>query len=230
MKIITNTDKKTLLLKAAQELQSIFNQNNNQPILFLSSGGSSFEILRYVQNITSHISIGVLDERYSADPQINNFSQLEQTDFFKKNEVKFGQILDTKVQHEESLEEFAKRYEGLLKSWKLSNPEGIIVATLGVGPDGHISGINPSKNSDFDSQFVNTDKWVVGYESNLTPSMRATTTFPFLKQIDYAVSVITGENKKDAFMRIKKKEGSLSEIPGRILRELRQVAVLTDIT
>lgn len=231
MKITVHNDNKTLLLQAAQELQSIFEQNNNQPILFLSSGGSSFEILNHIKSIPLNLSIGVVDERYSTDPQINNFSQLEQTDFYKNNEARFAQILDTKVQHEESLEEFTKRYEELLRNWEKANPNGIITATLGVGPDGHISGINPEASLEaFNNIFDDESKWVVGYESSLTPSLRATTTFPFLRQIDYAVTLMTGENKKDALRKIKGKQGTLSETPGRILRELKQATIFTDIT
>ncbi len=229
MNVVTHKDKKALLLKAAADLQSFFLKNTHASILFLSSGGSSFELLNYLDSIPLNLSVGVVDERYSTDPAINNFAQFEKTEFFKKYELQFKSILDTKVQNEESLEEFARRYEELLRNWKTANPEGIIVTTLGVGPDGHISGINPSKRSDFDSLFVNTDKWVVSYESSLVPPMRATTTFPFLRQIDYAVSVVTGENKKDALSKIMKKNGSLSETPGRILRELKIANLFTDI-
>jgi 6-phosphogluconolactonase/glucosamine-6-phosphate isomerase/deaminase len=39
-----------------------------------------------------------------------------------------------------------------------------------------------------------------------------------------------GENKKEALTKVLAEEGSLVETPGRILRELREVKLFTDIS
>lgn len=226
MKIIENKDKSKLRQLATSELSSLIKKNNDKPILFLTSGGSSIELLENLQVDHPKLSIGVLDERYSTDPTANNFAQLLETSFYKENEKHIEKVLDTRVKDRETLEELSQRFEDLLKTWKENNPSGIIIATLGVGPDGHISGINPHADN---TLFNNERSWVVGYESTLKPAFRVTTTFPFLRLIDYGVSFVTGENKKEAFTRILSDEGNISDTPGRILHEMRNVILFTDI-
>jgi 6-phosphogluconolactonase/glucosamine-6-phosphate isomerase/deaminase len=222
--------------KAAEYLNVLFFDSQPQPILFLSSGGSALELVEYIreENILPDVTITVLDERYSRDPEENNFSRLAATRFFEIAQSKDCDFIDTRVADGESLEEFARRFEEGLRRWEEDNPNGVVIATMGIGADGHISGILPYPESKrtFDELFETEGRWVRGYdagdEKNPYPE-RATTTMPFLRDyIDRAVVFATGQDKRRALDRIVAEDGALHETPGRILHEMPDVVVFTD--
>jgi len=210
---------------AAQKLNQLLDAYSHVPMLFLSSGGSSLELLDGLE-IGENVAVSVLDGRYSTDPQVNNFSQL-------LNFVTASKIIDTRVQEGESLEALAKRFERGLRDWKDKHPTGKIIITQGMGPDGHTSGIMPYPEDPqlFEALFNNTEHWVAGYdakEKNEYP-LRVTTTMTFLRIVDYSVAYITGEKKTAAFERVLAESGSLAETPARIMREMKDIQVFTDI-
>lgn len=218
---------------AANAINTIFENNKRNPILFLTSGGSSFDVLEHVViPVGSKISVGVLDERYSANPTVNNFIQFKNTQFFQRSENLFEHILDTSVQENESLDSFSDRYEAMLQTWMVENHNGVIVATIGMGPDGHVSGMMPfpEDSSRFEALF-NGHKLVIGYDAGKKNQFgeRATTTLEFMRRIHYGIGYIVGENKKDAWNRVIAEKGSLAETPARILREMEDVRVFTDL-
>lgn len=236
MNVIFDQDRSNLIKQAAQTLENLFIENKDKHILFLTSGGSSFDLLVPL-NISGkeyNISIGVLDERFSASTAINNFAQLTATEFFRKSNNSFEEILDTKFIDGEVLEIFADRFGALLRNWKIKFTDGIIISTVGIGPDGHISGIMPFPENEqvFNNLFVNTPNWVIGYDAegkNPYPQ-RATTTIPFLKnEIDFTISYITGDGKKKALKDVLAASGKLNETPARVLSEMKNVTVFTNI-
>lgn len=236
MNVIFNQDKNSLIRQAAQMLEGLFAENKDKHILFLSSGGSSFDLLTPLNILDKgyKISIGVLDERFSASTAINNFAQLAVTEFFRKSKNVFEEVLDTSFREEEVLETFADRFGGLLREWKMKYADGIIIVTAGIGPDGHVSGIMPfpENEQEFNRLFINTPNWVIGYDAagkNPYP-LRATTTIPFLKnEIDFTISYITGDGKKKALKEILAVSGKLNEVPARVLSEMKNVTVFTNI-
>jgi 6-phosphogluconolactonase/glucosamine-6-phosphate isomerase/deaminase len=57
-----------------------------------------------------------------------------------------------------------------------------------------------------------------------------TTTISFLKdKIMSAVAVIAGADKKVALDKVMAEEGNISETPGRVMKEMKNVLLLTDI-
>lgn len=185
----------------------------SDPILFLSSGGSSLELLDDMQeeDLGSEVTVSVLDERYSRDHAVNNFAQL-----FEKMQPKT--FIDTRVQQGETLQQLAQRFERELRAWKRHNPHGAIVITQGMGSDGHTAGIMPGY------VFDNPGQWVAGYDA------RVTTTLVFLREmVDYSVAYVTGAKKREALKRLLAREGTLSETPARIMREMKHVKLFTDI-
>lgn len=234
MQIVQNSSIEELKRQAGQTLQELFTENLKKPILFLTSGGSALAILENVKIPEgSHISIGVLDERYSEDPTINNFTQLKNTQFFQRSENLFEHILDTSVEKSESLEDFAERFESMLRAWMVENHNGVIVSTIGMGPDGHVSGMMPfpEDSSRFETLFNDGHKLVIGYDAGKKNqySKRATTTMEFMRRIHHAVVYISGEAKKEAWKRLMVDSGTLNETPARILREMEDVKVFTDL-
>ena len=189
-----------------------------EPILFLSSGGSALELLEGL-HLEEKVTVSVLDERYSQDPTVNNFAQL------------FGNIhpttfVDTRVKDNETLKQLAERFEKELRLWKEKNPSGKVVITQGVGSDGHTAGILPYPENPelFKKLFDTPSHWVTGYDS------RVTVTLSFLRRIvDYALVYLVGEHKREALREILASEGTLWLTPGRIIQEMKNVKLFTDI-
>lgn len=235
MGIQFNENSEELGQSARTALSSLLADNYRRPILLLCSGGSAFELLHGIpkETLGPHITIGTLDERYSTDETINNFAQLQKTDFYKTAIRAGAHIIDTRPNEEETIDELARRFEHELRVWRTSNPDGVIIATQGIGPDGHTAGIMPFPEDParFRELFESPNVWVYGYdagEKNQYP-LRATTTITFLKKIDHSIVYCVGENKREALSRVFSKEGTHAETPARILREMKNVVIFTDI-
>jgi len=198
-------------------------------ILLLLSGGSAFDLLEKVKGLSSRVTIGVLDERFSTDPKINNFAQLTETDFYRRAQKKGVQFIDTRVREGEPMEELAERFEKALRDWKEKNPDGTVIITQGIGADGHTAGIMPHLKGP--KMFENPDTWVLGYDAKekLQHPLRVTTTFPFLRNIvDYSIVYAKGEEKKEILEKVTTKQGSLAQIPALIIHEMKDVKLIID--
>ena len=233
MKINHYANKDKALVKAGSFLNQVFNQFKKFKILFMSSGGSSLGILDKIDTglINKNFTITVLDERFSRNPKINNFSQLMQTDFFKGVKKGGANFIDTRVKRNDSLEDFSNQFEEKIKKWKKRYSRGKVIATCGVGIDGHIAGIMPfpGNQEKFYNLFDQKNKWVVGYDSKNTYPLRVTATLSFLRLIDCSVVYVVGIKKTQALKKIVKRNGFFHETPSRILKEMKNVTIFTNI-
>lgn len=236
MDIRTNENSERLRHEAQTALTVLLNDNRDRQILLLCSGGSAFELLREIpkESLGPHVTLGVLDERYSTDGAVNNFSQLQKTEFYTIAVDAGAHTIDTRPQEKETIEHLAQRFEKELRFWRTNNPDGIVIATMGIGPDGHTAGIMPFPEDpeQFRKYFENPDVWVCGYdagEKNQYP-LRVTTTIPFLKEIDHSIAYCTGENKREAVTRVLTDEGTYAETPARVIRDIKNVTLFTDCT
>lgn len=178
-------------------------------------------------------TITVLDERWSEDSAISNFAHVAGTEFYKKAKGAGALSIDTRSQKGEELPALAARFDCALKEWRRTHPDGIVIATQGIGADGHTAGIfpHPENPAFFQELFENPAQWVAAYDaSGKNPyPLRVTVTPPFLRnQVDLSLVFIVGEEKRLAFEKVMAPEGTLWEIPGRIIREMKEVHVFTD--
>ncbi len=236
MNVIYSPTSEQAIIAAGAHLTQLLEDNKDRSILLLLSGGSAFELLDEIniKFLGSHITIAMLDERYSTDESVNNFSQLLDTDFYGVCLTLSVKFIETDVQGEETLDEYSDRFDSSLKNWRAENPEGVVIATCGIGPDGHTAGIMPypeDKNT-FDNLFVDTDRWIVGYNAegkNEYPK-RATVTIPFMRdEIDSAIVYAAGESKRGALVRVISEQGSLNETPALVLNSIKNLSLFTDI-
>ncbi|MES2437024.1 MAG: 6-phosphogluconolactonase [Patescibacteria group bacterium] len=236
MKIIT--EKTDLKQKAGEALDTMISDRAGKPLLLLLSGGSSLDLLEYIhdESLEGGITIGMLDDRYSFDAEVNSFSKLQAFNlggFYARALDKGCIFLDSAPHEPETLELYAERYEYFIKEWMTMYPDGIIRATVGIGPDGHTSGILPFPEDPetFDHLF-NGSKLIVGYDvGDKNPhKYRMTSTFTLMRKFDQVLTYMSGDNKKDALMKVVSEEGTLAETPGRIARELNNVTIMTDIS
>lgn len=238
MEVIQCSNPSEARLRASEALQAVLREKKHSgiPVLLLLSGGSAFSLLENISHevLGPHMTVGVLDERYSTDESVNNFAQFAHTALYASALAVGAVFIDTRVTNNETQEQLRKRFETDIRNWLERNSVGVVVATMGVGIDGHTAGIMPfSKNQEaFQQLFEDNTKWVAAYDAgdkNLYPR-RITVTLPFLSgHVDYAFVYAVGEEKKDALGRIFAKEGSLTETPARIMRDMKNVQFFTDV-
>jgi 6-phosphogluconolactonase/glucosamine-6-phosphate isomerase/deaminase len=242
-----NVEKEQLVEKAGHALDEMIRNRGGKPLLFLTSGGSSLPLLTYIQesSLGPDVTIGSLDDRYSRDRTINSYAVIQDGgpagDFYTKALQAGVTFLDAYPKEEESLEQFADRYQESIQEWIQNNPGGIIRATVGIGPDGHTSGVLPhprpnglagrAENPEKFEKLFNGDRLIIGYDvENKHPHRyRMTSTFTFMRTFDQIITFMSGENKREALKKVLAEEGSLAETPGRIIRELKNVTLFTDV-
>lgn len=227
MEIIKTNNAK---VEAIDYLTNLIQGNLNNPILILLSGGSWLSLYENIifENNNSNITIGVLDERFSSNDYENNFAQFTKTNFYKfamKNNFNF---IDTRIDNDESLSELAKRFKDALFNWKNNNPEGKIIATIGMGIDGHTAGVFSGCETvkDYDSD------WVLGYEidesiNQFTKRVTVTPNF-IINEIDFAVAYVSGMEKCTVLQRIKAEDVSQLNLPVQIWKQMKNLKVFTD--
>lgn len=207
---------------------------NTASILLLLSGGSALRIVGALRPdiFTSRVTIGVLDERVSNAPAENNFLQLAAHPVIKQAIVNGASTIDTAALAGESPEELAARFEGALREWRLQHGGGEIIATVGMGPDGHAFGMMPYPDDPdtFRKQFIETDHWVVGYDAgdkNQYP-LRATTTVVFSHEITTSVWYVCGEGKTEMLKRALDPRTRIHAVPARIIQDMKNMTLFTD--
>jgi len=232
MEVTRTKNTKEATEKASFRLNKILDAHAHIPILFLSAGGSSLGLLERIVVFPPNFTVGMTDERFSEDPKVNNFAQLTETLFFEKALECKTYFIDTRVQPGEDLAVFSKRFETALTNWKEEHPGGRIVITQGMGPDGHTAGVMPYlKEEAVFQELFEGETWIRGYDAKNKDeySLRATITMPFFRMVDHSVVYITGKEKKDALALMLSVNGTLFETPIRIIHEMQEVHVFTDI-
>src|SRR3989344_588338 len=235
MNIISCKNKEEASKKAAEAIGEYFKENNDNEILFLSCGGSGIRMLNDIksESLSSKLTVTMLDSRLQVEPQDENFYQLTRTDFYIRALQKRVRFLDVSLLRNLPLKEAGERFEAMLKNWLETHKGGKVIASIGMGPDGHIAGIIPfpEDQKTFDGLFKNETRLSLAYEvpsKNQFPN-RLTTTYSFFSKIDRVVSYITGEDKRDRLLELAgKKAFPEYRFPGIILSKLNEVSIFTD--
>jgi 6-phosphogluconolactonase/glucosamine-6-phosphate isomerase/deaminase len=206
--------------------------STDEPVLFLSSGGSSVALLEKIDTavLGPHITIAMVDDRWSTDPKENSLLQLEASSFGKAALQSGAKLISTLPLEGETLEQTAGRFEHDLRNWKAGNPEGKVVITQGMGPDGHTIGILPFPEAPELFNFIfNKDRWVVGYDAtgkNPHP-YRITVSNWFLRNmVDHSIMYL-GSMDKENTLKLALTSGLQAEIPARIIQEMKEVEIFS---
>lgn len=227
--------KEDLKKETGQEVNKLILKYKNNPILLLLSGGSALDVLDYIDvNILGpRITIGMIDERFSFDRDVNNFAKLSESKFLEDCMTMGCAIIGTEVQRGQTVSELSQHLERSWTNWDKRNKDGKVIVVLGLGEDGHTAGIMPYPENPrlFRNLFEQEDDWVVGYDAKDKNkySLRITATISFLKdRVDEAVVFVSGQNKKEALEKVQG-QGSMYKIPGRIFQEMKNVRLFTNI-
>src|SRR6185369_6374499 len=107
-----------------------------------------------------------------------------------------------------------------------------IIATLGMGHDGHTAGIFPyPENPDMFNKLFCGEPLVVYYEATGKHQFptRITTTVTFFKKIQIGLGFIKGQEKKQKFDLLKSNSENLESLPALAWREIKDVRIFTDL-
>ena len=227
--------------EAGKYISDILGLNFERPTLLMLAGGSSRGVLSHINKeyIGPHITVTVTDERFTDDIEENNFAFLQGTSFYNELVGVDAYCIDTQIYGDETLTGHAERFEKNIHDWKNEFPKGIIIGLFGIGSDGHTAGIIPGvyEEGEFKKKF-DGERWVahmdlqhadIANTAKYPFPQRVTVTFPFMRIVDFPVFFVCGEEKREALKRTLEKKGSLAETPARIIKEMKNPYLFTDI-
>lgn len=222
---------------AVTYLNDLLAQHVDKPVLLLLAGGSSVQLYNHInpEYLSADLTVTVTDDRFSQELDVNNFAILQATEFYDELIQVDAFCINTQPNSGETIEECAKRFERNIRDWKKDFPNGVVIAVYGMGKDGHTGGMIPGvlSSEEFEKKFINENVWVsaIDAKNKIEYPLRFTTTTSFMKNVvDHALFYITGEQKKSALMKAFDMNTVYSEIPARIILDMKDTVVFTDIT
>ena len=223
--------------EAARALTKKIKEYKGKDMLLLFSGGSSLAIVDHIHPriLTKHCTVSVLDERFTFEKGAGNFSKLTQTAFFKYIEKKGIPYIDPRPHEGETLEETAKRFDLALKHWHITHDDGVVLATIGIGPDGHTAGILPISDEEmFSKLFLKSNHCAVGYEvaPEINPNTkRITTTATYLtRHVTYGCLYATGTQKRPILKKLLHEDIAITHMPAQVLKKIPNADLFTNLT
>jgi 6-phosphogluconolactonase/glucosamine-6-phosphate isomerase/deaminase len=192
---------------------------HGKTVLWFISGGSNIKVaVQVMHKLLGHedkLIVTPSDERYGPlGHKDSNWQQLLEAGFEPCKATVYPVL-----QEGLSLQATARMFELTLHDCFVQ--ADTVVALLGMGSDGHASGILPQSPAT-----KATDALVVGYETRQYD--RITTTFTALKQIDTAFCLAYGADKKPALLNLRDKKLPLDAQPAQILKDLNHAYVYND--
>ena len=189
-------------------------------MLWLVCGGSNIasivDTMKAIPaDLTDELTVTLTDERYGpVDHPDSNLRQLYEAGFNPRQ----ARVLPV-LEADKSLEQTTGHYQRLAK--QAFADSDIVIATFGIGADGHIAGILPDSPAAYEEE-----QWTAGY--NAGNFMRLTLTFPALRHIDIAYALAFGEAKRAALTKLQSTSTTLKDQPAQILKELPEVYLYSD--
>lgn len=204
-------------------------------VLYLSGGRTPKSLYEKITKEEQLIpgAVGIVDERYGEKFHKNsNEKMIRETGLLRYLEIRdvpFYPILQPELSHEET----AAAYDQQLR--KLNNTFPQSVAIMGIGADGHTSGIAPNRKDFTNPMFESSRNHLFVSEFDDPDSFygeRVGMTFLGLSMQDVLLVLVFGEDKKDALQRMFT-DGSEEDIPSRFYKRADiapKTLIITDQT
>jgi 6-phosphogluconolactonase/glucosamine-6-phosphate isomerase/deaminase len=214
--IIQTNDSLQITTEVAEEISRKLQADTD--VTWFLSGGSSVELEVAVRKrIKPSLSKGklhicLIDERFGSIGHKNsNWQQLINQGFeFENCEV--HPLLDEGLSQEQAAKNYSQLVHSLLDTT-------YTIALFGIGSDGHTAGLLP-----FNS-IMNSDRYYNNYQAE--DFVRITATPKLVSRLDHSILYAMGEHKEDALHQIFK-NGSMDEVPARILLSAKQLTIITN--
>ncbi len=191
-------------------------------IALLLSGGSSLNPVREAfksldDKVLGRIHIAQIDGRFvDIDDEASNWRQIK--DALGSNLKKVASTL-VMLRQGVGAEDIAIAYEMQLRELLAAADEKIGV--YGIGADGHIAGMMPTKSPEDFTKFLD-GRLVVNYQSH--DFVRITTTQPLLTRLDEVILFACGQEKIKAVDKLND-DLSPREHPAQILKDAKRVNI-----
>ena len=202
---------------------------SEKKLLLLLSGGSAVnlyqrlaEYIKRSQFVSENLAVGQVDERFRPENSDDiNAVQIEKTgliEVLKRKGIKFYKILQ-KGSLERAADEYNRIMEELFRSYKFK------MAILGIGRDGHTAGLLPGYRKEWDK-----NTFVTGYKNKGEFPERITITPKAFGRLDYGLTIVAGEEKREVMEGIlKKKEIDVNLLPGILINRIKKVETAMDL-
>lgn len=222
---------------AARHLNTLLDEYRMRDVLLLFSGGSALALLPHIDTtpLTERDTLSVIDERYTFDVKNSNMSALVTDPFWERARKQHVQVIDPRPAEGEDLLDSARRFDIALKEWHITHHDGVVIAIMGMGIDGHTAGIlpHPHNPETFEELFQDIHRTVRGYHVDAKKSvhqdrMTVTNTY-LLRHVNHALLYVVGNEKRAALEATLAEDGSLHQTPARIIHALQDVSIYTDL-
>jgi 6-phosphogluconolactonase/glucosamine-6-phosphate isomerase/deaminase len=190
-------------------------------VLWMVSGGSNIPVAvaameQIPDDLTEHLSVCLVDERYGLVGHADsNGKQLDDAGF-KHKKARVSYVLAPGLNIQETTEQFALE---LRTSFEAAD---IVIAQLGMGPDGHVLGILP------DSPAVESEELVVHYVADdykrITPTVKCA-----LEHIYAAYVFSFGAGKHAQLEKLRDADLPVATQPAQLLKHLPEAYVYNDL-
>lgn len=222
----------TPAFEAGQYIQEKLASHKDEHILFLVAGGSALSVLDAIDGtqLSSMVTIGTTDERFTHEKKGNNFMMLEETTFYKDAREVGAQCISSKPQMGDTHESFTKRLLLAFEDYYKTHSNSYTIGLFGIGEDGHTASIFPTSESEFISKYGSGALYVPLTNSSLQYMYRTTITPSFIEEkIDDVVLYATGNNKCDNILNyMHNRNFNHYQIPALIPAQHQQSILFTD--
>lgn len=187
-------------------------------VLWLVSGGSNIqvavEVAKRLQDVQkNNLYVSLVDERYGeVGGSTSNWQQLMEAGF-SLDEAHLVPVLDGT-----SREDAASRFDNWLGDQ--FGQADYTIGLLGIGADGHTSGIKAN------SEAVTASGWVTDYTWD--DFERITTAFDAIKRLDEVVIYAMGDDKASTLRDLLHHDIPLSTQPAQVLKSVKKSTLYTD--
>jgi 6-phosphogluconolactonase/glucosamine-6-phosphate isomerase/deaminase len=197
---------------------------DNQPVLWLVSGGSNVQtevdVMQLLRDQAAEhlrqLTILPMDERFGAAGHADSNTASLSKAGFDPGFASWIDILAANVPLAETVAAYGQHVSDALET------ATTVIGQLGLGNDGHIAGVLPG------SPAVHTDEpYVTGYE--WTDYTRMTLTPQALSHISIAFVLALGDGKEQALERLTKHSEPVDELPAVLLHDIPEVYVYNSV-
>ncbi|MFM2381681.1 MAG: Glucosamine-6-phosphate isomerase/6-phosphogluconolactonase [Candidatus Parcubacteria bacterium] len=218
--------------EAGECVSQILLTHNEQPILFLLSGGSALSVLECIQPqaLGANLTVVMMDERFTDDTQGNNFLQLQNTSFFTTAKAAGVEIIESTKNEGERHEQFAERISTAVDTYLRVHTDAFVVGLFGIGEDGHTASIFPTTEQDFIVAYSSDNSYIAITRPQEKYPFRISITPTFIEEkISEVVLYAVGSKKCDNILSyMHTKNFGAHEIPALIPARHPESTLFTD--
>lgn len=216
MNYVFATDSSTIIEQLVHTITQ--HLEKNESVLWLVSGGSNIAVAVAVANAlqrsdTSNLTVSLVDERYGDVGHTNeNWQQLLDASFHLEGATLYRPLTgDDRHQTAQNFNDWLGEQFG---------HADYTIGLLGIGADGHTSGIKAG------SEAITADGWVMDYSWD--DYERITTTFDALRRLDEVVVYAMGSDKAPVIRDLLHHDVDLTMQPAQVLKQVKKSTLYTD--